>query len=312
MYLLPICLLLFDYLSLLSSRSQEMSSKLIDVKGNTYMHRVSRSKDVMISLVSGATRYTFPVTSMIFRYAVAQPLEVLRSRGKGKVTNGDSTMLDGYGSEIAISKAATLEAVTIRNSENKLVRDTQLRQLLLVTTRVVPILRLVKPLQRWQRGGVQRGKDTGGDVMDVELEREKDSFVHVGDSERFYDLWKDESKSKNVKDGASVEGTNSQRGYEIGEYSPNFSFDEEAVSDSMKGKGQGVSLPGGAVRGVYISIYVHVYLPYLCRNYANRSQREGGRVLSTTARAPLIIQPYFPSYLSLIFTCLQKTVINLS
>jgi hypothetical protein len=266
MYLLHICLLLLsNYIYFSSSRSPEISSKLNDVKRNRYLHSLHRSKDVMIYLVSGATRYTFPVTFMIFRYAVAQPLGVLRSRGKGKVTNGDSTMLEGYGSETAMSKAATLAAMTMRNSENRMVRDTQLRQLLLVTTRVVPILRLVKPLQRWQRGGIQRNRDTGSDVIDVELEKEKDSFVHVGDSERFYDLWKDESKSKKaMKDGARVEGTNSQRGYEIGEYSPKFSFDEEAVSDSMKGKGQGVSLPGGAVRGVYIYIYVHICLRHIC------------------------------------------------
>jgi hypothetical protein len=209
---------------------------------NKYLHGVNsvgiRTKDVMI--------YFFPVTSMIFRYVIAQPIGVLRSRGKEKAINGDSTLLEGYDSETA--KTATLAALTMRDSANKLVRDTQLRQLLSVTTRVVPILKLVRPLQKWQRGDFVRKKDTV--IIDVELEKDRLGLVHVGDSERFYDLWKDENKSKKgTRDGARVDSRNFESDANIGDYSPNFSFDEEAVSDSMKTKGQGVSLPGGSVRG---------------------------------------------------------------
>lgn len=229
----------------------EISPQLTVVNTNRYIHGVSsfggKTKDVMIYLVSGATRETFPVTSMIFRYAVAQPLEMLWSRGKERGTNEDS----------AVIMTKDFTAASMTKSANKIIHNSQLRQLFSATTRVVPILKLVRPLQRWSKVR-EVGDGTGADVKVMEQEKEKDSFnhVHVGDTERFYDLWKDgnESKKKSrTRDGGKVEGNESQKDIDSeSDYSATFPFDEEAVSDSMKGRGQAVGFIRNALKGIMI------------------------------------------------------------
>jgi hypothetical protein len=186
-------------------------------------------KDAVVFTVSGATKNVFPVTSFLYRR--------ISSQFSKPVT---STFKEDKGvSSISVVESSQ-PALDDNKEVRKKVRYPRLRGALSATMRAVPILRVVPPLYRWSaRTESLVSAESDVAVKLTEEQGEKDTpfiHVHVGDSERFYDLWKDDKESVSI-------GT---KGAKPGETS--FPFDEEALTTVS------TRVVDGAPRGVIGSL----------------------------------------------------------
>ena len=183
-----------------------------------------RIKDVVMNSVGTATRNIFPVSSMLYGYAADKLERSLNNVNKRNKSNEENSIMI---------------SIDVRDEER--INKQRLRKALSATMRVIPILRVIPSLTRWSSNSdhASNSNNKGSDfetrqLMDSDKEREKEReeekerdkevpfvHVHVGDSERFYDLWKQESKSESI-DGNSKSGESS------------FPFDEEAL-DTVAG-----------------------------------------------------------------------------
>lgn len=168
-------------------------------------------KDAVVFTVSGATKNVFPVTSFLYRKISAQFSKPITSAVKE----------DRGGLSISVVDSSQ-PALDDNPDGRKKVRYTRLQGALSATMRAMPILRVIPPLYRWSaRAESLVSTESDAAVKLTEAQGEKDApfvHVHVGDSERFYDLWKDSKES----------GSLGAKGAKPGETS--FPFDEEALT----------------------------------------------------------------------------------
>ena len=177
--------------------------------------------DLVFSSVSGTAKNIFPMTSMVYG-------SVARQLGKSMSKN-DKNIRD--------SEIQNGESDDYKDLEgSQWIQNERFRSALSVTMRVIPILRIipsfnpilsrVKSLPATStattttatttgEGGIKLLESGGNGKNDTPF-----AHVHVGDSERFYDLWKDDKKANDID--ANKVST------KVGESS--FPFDEEALT----------------------------------------------------------------------------------
>jgi hypothetical protein len=183
------------------------------------------TKVIGVSLNDIIVSRGFPVTSFVYRWVTERPTELIgwmrqRGRERGSIRGGENSV-GGEG----LTARATLH--------KKKIRDSRLRKIVSVGMRVSPIINVISPLKRWCEESIERENKNIFTASCVEILSEKDgkkkdfSFnnVRMGDSARFFDLWKDE------KVGPFSMRDKGERG------DSSFSFDEEARDESTKGKG---------------------------------------------------------------------------
>jgi hypothetical protein len=215
--------------------SAEDASTVLNVlsrppKSNNVVWRFGgQMKDAVVFAVSGATKNVFPFTSFLYRRVSAQfskPVTTTIKEDRGVAS---------------ISVVESSQPALDDNKEGrKKVRYTRLQGALSATMRAMPILRVIPPLYHWSartESLVSAESDVAVKLTEAQVEKDAPFVhVHVGDSERFYDLWKDNKESVSL--GA--------KGAKPGETS--FPFDEEALTTSS------TRVVNGAPRGVIGSL----------------------------------------------------------
>lgn len=181
--------------------------------------------DLVFSSVSGTAKNIFPMTSMVYG-SVARQLGKSMSKNDKKLRDSETQNAesDDYKENLEGSQR---------------IQNERFRSALSVTMRVIPILRIipsfnpilsrVKSLPATStatttattatttgEGGIRQLESGGNGKNETPF-----AHVHVGDSERFYDLWKDDKKANDIdasKVSTKVGGESS------------FPFDEEALT----------------------------------------------------------------------------------
>ena len=184
----------------------------------------SRGKitDIVLSSVSGTAKNIFPMTSLVYG-SVAKQLGRSMSL-KGRKSRDSETQNTG-----TASSTATVDGEYKENLKgSQWTQNDRLRSALSVTMRVIPILRIVPSFNSLSTrdkilpATANTATSTGG-LKQLESGDKEDApfaHVHVGDSERFYDLWKDDKK---VSDIDPAKASNKLR-------ETSFPFDEEALT----------------------------------------------------------------------------------
>lgn len=177
--------------------------------------------DLVFSSVSGTAKNIFPMTSMVYG-------SVARQLGKSMSKNGKNIRDNEIQNAESDDYRENLEG-------SQWIQNERFRSALSVTMRVIPILRIipsfnpilsrVKSLPATSTATITTAATGEGGIKLLESgsngkNETPFAHVHVGDSERFYDLWKDDKKANDID--ANKVST------KVGESS--FPFDEEALT----------------------------------------------------------------------------------
>jgi hypothetical protein len=184
----------------------------------------SRDKitDIVLSSVSGTAKNIFPMTSLVYG-SVAKQLSRSMSL-KGRKSRDSETQNTG-----TASFTATVDGEYKENLKgSQWTQNDRLRSALSVTMRVIPILRIVPSFNSLSTRdkilpATANTATSGGSIKQLESGDKEDApfaHVHVGDSERFYDLWKDDKKANDID---PAKASNKVR-------ETSFPFDEEALT----------------------------------------------------------------------------------
>lgn len=213
-------------------------------KGNPSKLVSLNIRNLLLDSLFSLTRNTFPVTAMLYGYTASQfdKLNKKQDKKKEKKEKKEGNKV----AEEEVKKVPlplsdglsyTFSSLTTQETETTDKKKSQLQTLLSVSMRVIPILRFIPPIYRWTTGrkNFLFGKSESLSMIDEKINKEKirvenevDSFVHVhvGESERFYNLWKDGRKSNTEMDINRKE---------TGALANSFPFDEEALTTATRG-----------------------------------------------------------------------------
>ena len=204
---------------------------------------VPTMRNILLLPLYSLSKNTFPVTIILYRYVSHQIVKLCRIE-KNKENEAENELKT---SSLSEGLSYTLSSLETTDNANK--GATRLQSILAFSVRVVPILRIISPIFRWKTGRPIEFLDDKNEMKLPQMidnsksidkkeqnergrgkGKEKDSFVHVhvGESERFYDLWKDEKKIENGID------TSVPKKKENGMAASSFPFDEEAVTTATK------------------------------------------------------------------------------
>ena len=223
----------------------EIKSSVVSLKvpkENPVKLIVPTMKNVLLLPLYSLSKNTFPVTIMLYRY-VSQQIVKLFGTEKKEEEEVEKEVKTSSLSQGLFYTFSSLETTNTTNKEIDMISATRLRNILAISMRVMPILRIISPIYRLKTGRrldffdemkVPQKLDNSKAIdkkEGKEKEKEKDSFVHVhvGESERFYNLWKDEKKIDNDIDTSVTK--KKENGVVVG----SFPFDEEAVTTATKG-----------------------------------------------------------------------------
>jgi hypothetical protein len=177
--------------------------------------------DIVLSSISGTAKNIFPMTSLVYGSVAKQLGRSMSLKGR-KSRDSETQNTD-------TASTATIDGEYKENLKgSQWTQNDRLRSALSVTMRVIPILRIVPSFNSLSTRdktlpAAANTATSGASIKQLESGDKEDApfaHVHVGDSERFYDLWKDDKKANDID---PAKASNKVR-------ETSFPFDEEALT----------------------------------------------------------------------------------